>query len=73
MTTEVRRAVALSVASELARLDRTVSWLAETAHIPEAELRSALALERDFTVTDLADIASALGIPVSELFPRLHP
>ena len=36
------------------------------------ELRRKLAGEVDFTVTDLAEIAQALGIAVAQLTPRPH-
>ncbi|MBO9625278.1 MAG: hypothetical protein J7484_02765 [Microbacterium sp.] len=69
MKTEVRRELALSVASALARSDRSVTWLAATSGIPEPRLRRALAAERDFTLTDLGDVAAALGIRVVDLLP----
>ena len=61
--------IASRVSDELVASGRTPQWLAEQAGISAKALRSKLAMRADFTVVDLADIAHALGIPVSELVP----
>ncbi|WP_145985674.1 MULTISPECIES: XRE family transcriptional regulator [Microbacterium] len=70
MTTDLRRAVALTVRSELVGAGRTVSWLAEQTGIAPHVLQKQLAMQLDFTVTDLAEIAGALSIDVARLVPR---
>ncbi|MFF3029337.1 hypothetical protein [Microbacterium sp. NPDC057944] len=70
MTTEVRRKVADAVRSALAASGHTERWLAARASIDRDDLRDKLTLRTDFTVTDLADIAVALGIPIATLFPQ---
>lgn len=67
MTTEVRRTIALSVAAQLSRAGRSPQWLAGASGIELGDLLDKLALRRDFTVTDLGDIAAALGISATEL------
>lgn len=72
MTTDVRRVVATAVEDELLRAGRSTQWLSRHVGITAAELRERLAGEADFTVTDLAEIAQALDIAVSQLTPRPH-
>ncbi|MGJ0388930.1 hypothetical protein [Microbacterium sp. CGR1] len=71
MKTDLRRAVALTVRSELVSAGRTVPWLAEQTGIALHVLQKQLAMQLDFTVTDLAEIAGALSIDVARLVPRL--
>lgn len=72
MTTDVRRVVADAVEEELVRAGRSSQWLSARVGITGTELRRKLAGEVDFTVTDLAEIAQALGIAVAQLTPRPH-
>ena len=72
VTTELRKSVALSILSLLAASDRSERWLAERSGIEYELLQEKLHLRVDFTVTDLADIARALGVPVADLVPRLN-
>lgn len=72
MTTDVRRVVADAVEEELLRAGRSSQWLSARVGINGTELRRKLAGEVDFTVTDLAEIAHALGIAVAQLTPRPH-
>lgn len=64
--------VALTVAYEIVRAARTTEWLAERIGMPVPELRKKLAMQLDFTVADLAEIAHALDITASQLVPRVH-
>ena len=73
MTTEVRRAVALSISAQLDRLGRTAEWLAEETRTDASVLHEKLAMRQDFTVTDLGDIATALGIRPADLLPPVDP
>lgn len=66
----MRRKVADAVRSALAASGHTERWLAARASIDRDDLRDKLTLRTDFTVTDLADIAVALGIPIGTLFPQ---
>lgn len=61
--------VASAVAAELDRSGRTASWLSDRTGIVLVALQSKLDGRADFTVTDLADIATALGVPVASLMP----
>lgn len=72
MTTEVRRAVAAAVATELARQGRDATWLAARSGVPSRDLEQKLGLKRDFTITDLSAIAAALDIEVARLVPPTH-
>lgn len=70
VTTDLRRAVALTVRSELVRAGRTVPWLSDETGIALHVLQKQLAMQLDFTVTDLAEIAGALSIDAARLLPR---
>lgn len=72
MTTDVQRLVAATVASALARTGRSTRWLAARSGIDHETLERKLVLRADFTVADLSDIAAALGMPVTELAPRVR-
>ncbi len=61
--------VASAVIAELERAGRTPHWLSESTAIGLAALQSKLDRHADFTVTDLADIADALAVPVASLIP----
>lgn len=69
MTTKMRRLVANAVLSELDRLDLSAQWLSEHTGIAPSALRRRLTLHADFTVTELAEIALALGVSVADLVP----
>lgn len=71
MTTRVRKAVAEEVALELRRAGRLTPWLAVKAGIPYSTLNRKLRAQADFTVTDLAKIAGALGVSPSAFTPDL--
>lgn len=62
--------VAESVSRELELARLTADFLSETTGIPRADLAAKLASRRDFTITEVAAIAEALGIPVARLLPR---
>ena len=65
--------VASAVVSELERADRSVEWLSVSTGIDREVLASKLHLHEDFTMVDLSDIATALGISVSALAPSPRP
>lgn len=69
VTTDLRHAVASTVRSELAGAGRTIPWLSEQTGIDLRVLQKQLAMQLDFTVTDLAEIAGALSIDVARLVP----
>jgi hypothetical protein len=69
MTTDVRKAVAEEVALELRRAGRPKPWLAVKAGIPYSTLSRKLRAQADFTFTDLAKIAEALGVSPSVFTP----
>lgn len=54
---------------ELAEAGETTRWLAEESGIALKTLQAKLAARRNFTVTELASIAGALGIPIARLVP----
>ena len=68
----MQRLVAATVASALARTGRSTRWLAARSGIDHETLERKLVLRADFTVADLSDIAAALGMPVTELAPRVR-
>ncbi|WP_341954858.1 hypothetical protein [Microbacterium sp. LWH13-1.2] len=70
MTTDLRRAVALTVRAELLGAGRTIPWLSQQTGIALHVLQKQLAMQLDFTVTDLAEIADALSIDIARLLPR---
>ncbi|GAB2702597.1 ribosome-binding protein aMBF1 (putative translation factor) [Microbacterium marinum] len=59
-------------AIETARIadDRSVAWLARRGNIPTSTLRRKLAGEADFSVWEVAALARALGVRVSDLLPE---
>lgn len=63
--------VASAVLSELARAGRTPQWLSEKTGIASHILEAKLAMQVDLTVSDLADIADALDLPVARLMPSV--
>jgi hypothetical protein len=65
--------VASAVVSELEQADRSVEWLSASTGIDREVLASKLHLHEDFTMADLSDIATALGISVSALAPSPRP
>ncbi len=65
--------MAEAIEVELVRRQRSSEWLAVKAGIDVQELDEKLRLSRDFTVTDLAQIAAALRIDVSSLLPATFP
>ncbi|MCT1363158.1 MULTISPECIES: helix-turn-helix transcriptional regulator [unclassified Microbacterium] len=69
MGTELRHLVASAV--EAARLHAGVSFieLSERARIAPAALTDLLEERADFTMEDLAGIATVLGVPVTRLLP----
>jgi hypothetical protein len=69
MTTDLELAMARRVVSALEERGHTVPWLAEASGIPLPRLEDLLYLRSGFTVTDLGDIAAALGVPVAALVP----
>lgn len=72
VTTDVRRVVALAVAYEILRAGRTTEWLSERIGMPAHQLRKKLAMQLDFTVADLGEIADALDVTPSQLMPCVH-
>lgn len=58
-----------SVASALSQAGRSTRWLAAASGIELGELESRLAARSDFTVTEIGDIAAALGITGADLIP----
>lgn len=65
----MRRMIAEAVVRELDDAGETVPWLAERSGIAVGSLQAKLSSRRDFTITDLASIAGALGIAVTRLVP----
>ncbi|OAN40778.1 hypothetical protein A4X16_12690 [Microbacterium sp. H83] len=61
--------VASAVAAALTRAGRTPEWLAAQTSLSLDSLRRRLDADHDFTITDLAEIAAALDVPVSALLP----
>lgn len=59
--------------TELARTGRGLPWLSSRSNIPARDLEQKLELQRDFTVTDLAAIATALDVEVVRLLPSAAP
>ncbi len=53
------------------RAGRTVPWLSDETGIALHVLQKQLAMQLDFTVTDLAEIAGALSIDAARLLPRV--
>lgn len=73
MTTDSRRVVASAVAARLECHGGGLDWLAAQTGTPVRTLRSRLGARSDFTVTELADVAAALGISPTLLVPPPHP
>lgn len=69
MTTAVQQAIAASIAFELTRADRSKRWLSEQTGIPYSTLDRKMRARGDFTFTDLAKIAAALGVSPSAFTP----
>lgn len=65
--------VASAIDTYLASRGRSLSWLAAQSGMPYSTLRGKHSGRSDFTVTDLAEIAAALGISPGALVPPLHP
>lgn len=62
--------MALTVRAELLGAGRTIPWLSQQTGIALHVLQKQLAMQLDFTVTDLAEIADALSIDIARLLPR---
>lgn len=56
--------------AELLGAGRTIPWLSQQTGIALHVLQKQLAMQLDFTVTDLAEIADALSIDIARLLPR---
>jgi len=69
MTTERPETVAEAVASALERARLTRTSLAAASGMSLADLEDKLAGRSPFTVTDLGDIAFALGVRAADLAP----
>lgn len=61
--------VAGAIAAELGRTGRSKRWLADHSGIAYSTLRRKMQARSDFTVTELADIALALGVSPAALVP----
>ena len=68
-TDQAARMIGDNLLSETARQGHSKSWLAEQADLTPAELDEALTSGR-VLVTDLWQMATALGVPVSSLMPN---
>lgn len=71
MTTAVQQAVASAVTFELARADRSKRWLSDKTGIPYSTLDRKMKARGEFTFTDLANIAAALGVSPSAFTPSV--
>lgn len=65
--------MASAVQRELARAGQSETWLAESSGIDPQALQRKLAMQIDFTATELAHIAMALGVPIERVVPPLPP
>jgi transcriptional regulator with XRE-family HTH domain len=65
--------VASAVISALTTADRSIDWLADETRMSQSALRQKLSGRADFTVTDLAAVAAALGISPAALVPPSRP
>lgn len=70
-TQTVRQMVASAVTFELGRADRSKRWLSEKTGIPYSTLDRRLKGQKDFTFTDLANIANVLGVSPSVFTPSV--
>ena len=57
------------IESQMRKADRTRKWTADRAGIPETTFRRKLRGGADFTVSEVARIARALGIAACDLLP----
>lgn len=57
------------VRAALEQSERSQAWGATKAGVAEATFRRALAGDREFTMTELARLATALHIPLRNLIP----
>ncbi|WP_156153192.1 hypothetical protein [Microbacterium oxydans] len=73
MKTDVGQVVASAVISQLVTAERSIDWLAAEMRISRSALRQKLFGGADFTVSDLAEVAAALGISPTVLVPTGHP
>lgn len=67
---DMNDATAKAIAAERAIANLTVKRLAEISGIPERSLMRVLQAERDIKVTQVAQIATALGIAPHEIIAR---
>ncbi len=73
MGTNERHLVASAIVTEIRRSDRSVRWVSFRSGLDCDDLVSKLEEHEDFTMVDLANIAAALGVPVSALTPSARP
>jgi len=65
--------VASAVISQLTTAERSIDWLADEMRMSRSMLRRKLSGDADLTVTDLAEVAAALGISPTVLVPPGRP
>lgn len=73
MGTNERHLVASAIVTAIRRSDRSVRWVSYQSGLDCDDLVAKLEEHEDFTVVDLANIAAALGVPVSALTPSIGP
>lgn len=57
------------IAAAITKRERTKKWTAQKAGIPESTFLRKLAGHTDFTIGELARVASALSVPPASLLP----
>jgi transcriptional regulator with XRE-family HTH domain len=68
-----RRAIAAEIRAEMARQNMTQRQLAERVGIIQQALQLRLSGARSFRAEELAAVATALGVPVTQLLPAAQP